>query len=88
MTQARKTWVDKIGEEIGEAVEFVLDKFLGTGQPAPDNDDSKHVDQTPSVILPETSAYSEVRELSAYEKYGPTHPVNWPRSAREIERER
>ena len=62
---------------IGEAVEFVLDMCLGPSSPAPDNDDSWHVDQTPSVILPETSAYSEVRELSAYEKYGPTHPVNW-----------
>ena len=88
MPQAKKTLAEKIAEDVGEAVEYVLDKFLGTGQPAPDNDDSKHVDQTPSVILPDTSAYSEVRELSAYEKYGPTHPANWPPSAREIERER
>ena len=77
MSQTNKTLVERVAEEIGEAVEFLFDMFLGTSSPAPDNDDSKHVDQTPSVILPETSAYSEVRELTAYERYGPLHPVNW-----------
>ena len=77
MTQARKTLAERVAEEIGEAVEFVLDMFMGPSSPAPDNDDSKHVDETQSVIFPEASAYSEVRELSAYERYGPLHPVNW-----------